>query len=183
MTQKNIQIQEEYFEYLYNFTCRDRYSKHYSFKKLLRYLYDTEFEYSIAMDKNRASDGISLRSRFASYYCIDNEDIEYYIPQPCSVLEMMIALAVRCEENIMDDPKKGNRTNQWFWGMISSLGLNGMFDDRFDEEYVEEVVNRFLDRNYEPDGRGGLFTVRHCDYDLRDVEIWTQLLWYLDEIN
>ena len=95
---------------------------------------------------------------------------------------MMIGLAIRCEEWIMDNPNYGNRTRQWFWSMISSLGLGSMHDERFDEAYVKQIVIRFLNREYQPDGRGGLFTIRNCEYDLRDVEIWYQLCWYLDDI-
>lgn len=82
----------------------------------------------------------------------------------------------------MDDPGIGDRTGQWFWGMITNLGLGGLNDDRYDPDYVDDVLDRFLDRDYDPDGRGGLFTIRHCDADLRDVQIWTQMLWYLDTI-
>ena len=102
--------------------------------------------------------------------------------QPCSVLEMMIALAIRCEEHIMDDPDVGNRTGQWFWNMIMNLGLGSMTDDQFDKRYAEQVIERFLNREYEQDGEGGLFTVKHCKHDLRTVEIWYQMCWYLDEI-
>ena len=80
----------------------------------------------------------------------------------------------------MDDPLVGDRTGQWFWGMVTSLGLGSMMDDRFDKRYVEDVVVKFLNREYEPNGKGGLFTIKNCDQDLRDVEIWVQLLWYLD---
>ena len=83
----------------------------------------------------------------------------------------------------MDNPRKGNRTKQWFWGMINSLGLGGMDDSNFDKDYVAKVVNVFLERRYEPNGRGGLFTIRNCKDDLRDVEIWCQLCWYLDTIT
>ena len=67
--------------------------------------------------------------------------------------------------------------------MIASLGLNGMSDNHYDEKYVNDVINRFLDREYEPNGKGGLFTIRNCEHDLRDVEIWYQLCWYLDTIS
>lgn len=134
------------------------------------------------MDQNRAEDGVALRYRFACEYP-DPSDVERYLDGPCSVLEMMVALAVRCEENIMDDPNIGNRTRQWFWGMIVSLGLGSMTDDRYDEFYIYETLERFLDREYEPDGHGGLFTIRRCTEDLRDVEIWHQLCWYLDSIT
>ena len=177
-------IIEEYFEWLLNLVCGYRYSKDISYRKLLMCLHSIEFTYSIPKDGNRAKDGICLRNRFARWVIDDDEiDIFEYLDGPCSVLEMMIALAVRCEENIMDDPKIGDRTSQWFWGMIASLGLNGLTDDRFDKKYVENVINRFLNRDYKPNGEGGLFTIKNCDRDLRDVEIWIQLLWYLDNIS
>jgi hypothetical protein len=96
---------------------------------------------------------------------------------------MMVALAVRCEETIMDDALMGNRTGQWFWGMIHNLGLSRMTDPEFDRRFVDDVIARFLNREYEPNGKGGLFTVKHCDRDLRTVEIWWQLSWYLDSIT
>ena len=101
---------------------------------------------------------------------------------PCSVLEMMLGLAIRCEEDYMDNPVKGNRTGQWFWGMVVNLGLGAMDDSKFDKVFVEDAVRRFLNREYEPDGTGGLFKIRNCDRDLRYVEIWWQLCWYLDSI-
>ena len=143
------------------------------------------FEYSLEMDENRADDGIRLRRRYA--FEIGYEDNTRFITDrlrgPCSVLEMMAALAIRCEEDIMDDSEIGDRTGQWFWGMVRNLDLGTMSDDRFDERRVREAITRFLNRDYEPNGEGGLFTVRHHTQDLRDVEIWRQMLWYLDTIS
>ena len=179
MHENNVTI--DYFDWMYNLVCRNRYSKNISFKKVFSYLNDTKFTYSIRMDLNRAKDGTELRRRYANEFKIAN--IYDRICGPCSVLEMMIALAIRCEETIMDDENFGDRTDQWFWDMMKNLGLGHMDDDEFDEEYVSDVVTRFLNRDYEPDGRGGLFFVRNCDIDLRDVEIWIQMLWYLDNIT
>jgi hypothetical protein len=95
---------------------------------------------------------------------------------------MLVALALRCEENIMDDPDMGNRTGQWFWIMISNLGLGAMRDSRFNERRAEVVIDRLLSRDYEPDGEGGLFTVKGCKHDMRTVEIWHQMCWYLNYI-
>lgn len=162
----------EYFEWLCDIVCGKIYSKQVSFRKLLRFLYNTEFVYSIPRDRNRAEDGIGLRKRFG----------ESEMSGPCSVLEMMVALSMRCE-NIMDDPLIGNRVGQWFWGMIMSLGLGSMTDERFDYEFVDDTITIFLDRDYEPNGKGGLFTIEDCEDDLRDVEIWVQLCWYLDSID
>lgn len=170
------EIREYYFEWLCDLVCKHRHSKAVSYSRLLRRLYETEFTYLILMDQNRAVNGVALRWRF---YCDTGYDTG--CNDPCSVLEMMVALALECEET-MDDPNIGDRTGQWFWGMIVNLGLGSMTDYKFNRLYVDEVVQRFLDREYEPNGRGGLFTIRNCEYDLTTVEIWNQLCWYLGTI-
>lgn len=180
-----IRIIDEYFVWLKSLAYGEHFATGRSFDELLALLHRIEFTYSIPMDQNRAEDGISLRYRYAITtdcpYSVD--EVLYEIDGPCSVLEMMLALAIRCEEDIMDDPGLGDRIKQWFWGMIVNLNLGGLHDGNFDQRHVEQVILRLLNRDYEPNGRGGLFTVRHPIRDLRDVEIWTQLLWYLDDIT
>ena len=176
------ELSNEYFEWLFELMCTNRYSDNISYRKLLMYLHGKDFRYSIAMDENRADDGYELRYRY-SLKRPDIDDIYAYLDEPCSVLEMMVALAIRCEEHIMDDDEIGDRTRQWFWNMVVNLGLGDMDDANFDKRYVNDVIERFLDREYEPDGRGGLFLIRDCDVDLRDVEIWYQLMMYLDLFN
>ena len=172
------EIKNTYFEWLFDLACGERYSRATSFRKLLTHLHRTDFRYHMLMDGNRAGDGTALRYRFHLVTGLDDDELT----GPCSVLEMMIALALRCEETIMDDSDYGDRMGQWFWGMIRNLGLSGSTDDRYDEEKVDYILNRFLDRKYEPNGEGGLFFIRNCDEDLRDVDIWCQLCWYLDSI-
>lgn len=173
-------ISNRYFEWMYDLVCEGRYSKSVSYRKLLTHLHSIEFIYSIPRDSNRANDGEKLRYRFALLQ--DCEELSDYLDDPCSVLEMILALAIRVEENIMDDPEIGDRTAQWFWEMIANLGLGGMSDRHYDKDYVNEVVYRFLYREYEPDGRGGLFRIRNCERDLRDVEIWCQFNYYINTI-
>lgn len=105
----------------------------------------------------------------------------YLDDRPCSVLEMMIALSIRCEEHIMDDPDIGNRTGQWFWSMLVSLGIGAMDDRKFDRYFVDRTLERFLDREYERNGEGGLFTVNN-GRDMRRTEIWYQMQYHLGEI-
>lgn len=174
-------INDDYFEFLCELIDSNRFSKRVSYQKLLMRLHDIEFTWFVPYDDNRADDGVQLRRRFALIR--DDMSLSDYISGPCSVLEMMVALAVRCEETIMDDALMGNRTGQWFWGMVHNLGLSPMTDYKFDREFVDNVVTRFLNREYEPDGEGGLFRVRNCDSDMRTVEIWCQLSWYLDSIT
>lgn len=182
MTRTNME--KEYFEWMFERVCSNRYAKGISYRKLLTYLHDTEFMCSIPNDSNRAEDGIDLRRRF-SYECYLDDyfiDPRTELGGPCTMLEMMIALSINAEI-IMDDPRIGNRTGQWFWKMITNLGLGSMTDDKFDIYLVEEIIDTFLNREYESDGHGGLFVIRGCEYDLRDVEIWIQLGWYLNSIT
>ena len=173
-------VNNEYFNWMCELIDAHRFSNRVSYDKLLSHLHGVEFTWSNPRDYNRADDGIQLRRRYALYS--GDITLQRYLNGPCSVLEMMVALAIRCEESIMDDSSLGNRTGQWFWGMIHNLELTPMNDPKFDVEYVDYVIARFLNREYEPDGEGGLFTVRNCDCDMRTVEIWCQLSYYLGSI-
>lgn len=178
-----VELDNLYFNWLYQLVCNDSYSRAASHRRLLMRLHSIDFSWVIDMDENRALDGISLRYRFECENSCEPGIMDFYFKDhPCSVLEMMIALSIRGEEQFMFDPTRGNRTGQWFWSMIVSLGLGGITDYKYDREYVDDVIFRFLSRKYDRDGKGGLFTIPNCGVDLRDVEIWTQMCWYLDSI-
>ena len=51
------------------------------------------------------------------------------------------------------------------------------------EGKVEKIVTDMLDRNYRRDGDGGLFRIHDKDKDMRYVEIWCQLNWFLNEMG
>ena len=82
----------------------------------------------------------------------------------------------------MGDPEIGDRTGKWFWNMITNLGLSSMDDEKFNKSCARDIITRFLNRQYESDGQGGLFTIKNCPYDLKKIEIWYQACWYLDSI-
>lgn len=174
-------IDAEYFEWLVNLVSEQRFAKPV-YQKLLMRLHSTEFRYSLRRDRDRADDGVEMRYRFAVCHRYDIPSTMADLDGPCTILEMMIALAIRCEEQIADDTRYGDRMTQWFWNMIVNLGLGPMTDSMYDDEYVGVTLQRFLTRDYEPDGRGGLFRLRNCEDDLRKVEIWRQALWYLNTI-
>ena len=175
------ELVNRYFDWMYQLVV-DRYSK-LSYRRLFAKLHSTEFIFEIPMDGNRAEDGVELRYRFGREQNYPAAMVASLLDDTsCSILEMMIALSIRCEEHIMDNPDIGNRTGQWFWNMIVNLGLGSMDDEKFDRGYVEFVLNRLLDRQYERNGKGGLFTVSNCRRDMRSVDIWYQMCWYLDEI-
>ena len=174
----NYYLSLKYFDWLCDIVgSRDRY------EDLLTELHRIPFFFTINLDSNRADDGINLRYRFGADQGIDHETImETLDVGECSVFEMMVALAIKCEEFIMDDPDLGNRTSIWFWNMIKSLGLTDMYDENFDDYRVRDVIHTFLSRRYSYKGHGGLFTVDSPPTDLRTVEIWSQMMWYLKSI-
>lgn len=175
-------VLNEYFDWMCQLVSDKQYIGDRSYRKLLSKLHNIPFTYTIDMDGNRAADGIDLRYRFGYERNYEDYIIASFLDdKPCSVLEMIVALALRCE-TIMEDPDYGDRTGEWFWGMIESLGLEFMDDTSFNRDYVDDVIDIFLSRDYGRDGRGGLFTIKHPKRDLRTVEIWYQMNWYLDSI-
>ena len=143
-----------------------------SYSRLMRYLFSTPFEYVLIMDQNRAKGGENLRSIYALEYGLYDEDV---FQGPCSVLEMLIALADNLAFN------SDNDNSSWFWLMLDNLGLSGMDDNSFDENYVSEKLHIWMNRLYDSDGEGSLFPLRNPSIDCRNIEIWDQMNAYLME--
>ena len=183
MIQKDInRVYDDYFDWLYHLVCNDKYYNKISYRKLLYFLDSVDYIPNLQMDDNRRIDGIDFRYRYGCEYGYSKEEIdELFNNKNCSMFEMMIALSTRVEERITSELIFGNRTSQWFWGMIVSLGLGKMNDEYFNERYCLNVIDRFMRNNYEPNGRGGLFTLNNPPADLRTVDIWCQFMWYLNE--
>ena len=83
----------------------------------------------------------------------------------------------------MTDSEYGDRTGLWFWNMVDSLGLGNMVDRYYDKHLVNDILYDFNNRKYAHNGVGGLFTILNTRRDLRDVEIWYQMAWYLDTLQ
>ena len=150
---------------------RERYSE------LLFALYSTEFFWVLQRDRNRAEDGLELRKKF------DREiggDID--ILGPCTCLEMMVALAIRCENELMYDPDFGDRTDQWFWMMIENLGLDQFDDDNFDEDEIDYILERFMKREYGIHGKYCMFPSQESIDELEKMELAYQINFYVKEV-
>lgn len=178
------EIQEDYFQWIYERVIDPNllHNSQMSYTKLLRRLHEIPFTYILAMDENREADGIDLRYKFG-YECRVPEILiaNALDMKPCSVLEMMAALAMRCEDTIMTNPEYGDRTAEWFYDMLVSLQLDFQYNGRFSRAEVDKRIDIFLKRKYARDGWGGLFTVHKPQYDLRTIDIWYQAMWYLKE--
>jgi len=130
-------------------------------------------------------DGINMRYRFsfASGYSSKVVQQELHLNETCSVLEMMVALSVRGDERILFDYESGgSKADVIFMAMLSSLQLKTLSNINFNDKYFDYVMERFLNREYEYTGEGGPFTVNNPRRDMRTVDIWYQMNWYLQEI-
>lgn len=175
-----IDLREVYFHWILQKVGADE-NGH---MQLMRYLFNKEFHYTMIMDANRSQDGISLRYHFGYECAIPDMDIAVLIDQSeCSVLEMIAALAIRSETDMMYNSMLGDRTYIWFWDMIESLGLKRYDDAHFPkrESTLNRIVDRFINREYEPSGRGGIITLSNPFVDMRTVDIWTQLSFKQNE--
>lgn len=157
---------DEYFDWLMRRVDASNQGNYYF---LLHTMYEKEFYPVVVMDENRESDGLGLREGF------DHSG-------PCTVLEVMVAIAHRISEDIYPgEPTWGDNVPYWFWVMVDNLGLKKQTNERFDREEVLYILDRFVNREYEFDGRGGLFPRKNAEKDQRDVEIWYQMHGYLME--
>ena len=178
-------LNNEYFEWMYHLVCNDNKQKKntISYRKLLYFLHSFTFVPKMEMDDNRRADGVYFRYRFGYENGYPDAYISEYLDtdDDCSVLEMMVALSYKVEEEIASNYMMGDRTSQWFWMMVISLGLNGMEDHNFNRDYCAMVLNNFVNRKYNYNGKGSLFTLEHPHRDMRETDIWCQCMWYLDE--
>lgn len=121
---------------------------------MVEYLYDYPYRWRVEDDRNRAVDGMELRDRFEmeTGWPI-SEYKEVGLNVPCSVLEMLVGLAMRIEDDIMYDPEHGERTHIWFWMMAENLGLTKAtddeieFGDRFGVPYLDYLLDSWMSGN------------------------------------
>lgn len=152
-------------------------------KLLLRKLYEMEFYATLDRDNDRIRNGLDLRNRYSDECCIIPwDDAERY--STCSVLEVMIAMCDDFEANVITNDIYGNRFGKWFWTMLENCGLTCITDAAYNNDsdnYIAAVMRRICDRRYEANGDGGFFPLRHPRADMRNVDLWYQLQWYVTE--
>ena len=138
---------------------------------------------AIETDSNRVNDGLQLRVQFIERYGLkgssDNRG-------PCTMLEFLIGLAKRM--SFLTENEEHAKTKHYFWRLIDNLRLGKLSDDVYErlngDFFVEEAVNRVLERTYDACGNGGLFPVKMSQIDQRNVEIWYQMQqWLLENAN
>ena len=139
---------------------------------LVSALAEIEFVWRHPMDENRAIDGLELRSDF-EYETGDYLDKSSGLMPQCTMFEMLAALAVRCENQLMRNSLIGDRTSKWFFEFLDNLGILDCDDN--DVDLIVEACEDFLD------GRKELFPLKKRGIKQKNEQIWKQLMAYINE--
>ena len=171
-------LDDLYLEWLYSKigTLRNR-NPNKSYWNLSKQLYQKPFRWIVPNDDNRGEDGRDLRYDFADSLGINRLD-EEWMSLDCSVLEMLIALSERAAFESYGE------CGDWFRKFLENLGILQYTDSNYDEDAaldIDVAIERLLNREYERNGRGGLFPLIRARRDQRKVEIWYQMSSYLLE--
>lgn len=134
------------------------------------YYWDSKFP----RDEDRALDGLMLREEY-----FDDEPPLMLFPD-CSVLEMLVAFAIRIDNEWTGDPEEPH-PEEIFWEMICNLSLEKQDNFRFDHNIVERFVEIWLRRFYDFEGNRSIFPVEKCEKDHRKISIWSQMLDYISQ--
>lgn len=161
------------------------------YKTLFSMLYQTPVNLNNMkeLDCNRTEDGRMLRFRFENEHndilgIFPKSDLTHFEDCSCSLLELMIALSLRMEEQIIGNINYGDRTGQWFWEMLTNLGVGYMTDDRFNVSEYHRCVSNFMNYEYDTDGKGCLFRSEHKTiFEMQMLDVWYQMCEHLKDIN
>lgn len=170
------EVNRKYYEWLYDLVAYDDRYNDYSY--LLKTLYVRQFYWSVKNDDNRAFEGKELRIKFCEELDVVYDYTQY--ESGCSMLELIINLAYKCEY-IMTDQGMGYVMRDWFWKILENVGLDNHDNDHYDDSEVVVIINKIIDRSYKKDGTGGLFPLKKSSKDQRKVELWYQMNSYLVE--
>lgn len=161
---------------------------------LMHIMYEKEFPVEAAdrvpNDYNRLADGLALRVAF----CRDNgiptsakKDpvLRAFLHKdhpepPCSFLEVVIALSQR-----LAFAAGGKSAPGWAYVLMSNLGIHRMADpiSRRSARKADDILDRCIWRNYEPNGMGGFFPLAEAEEDQTQIEIWYQMPAYVAEVH
>lgn len=149
---------------------------------VLRTMYDSEFTDRTAKfvpnDQNRVGDAVALRDRFMKESLYD--DYTGIFNNPCSCLEVLIALAFR-----MQDKYPFKTQQDFFWDMMDNMGLSEWNDEAYftpmGQDKVYHILRNWRFRKYDFDGKGGPFPLKEPESDQRRNEIWYQMNAYMIE--
>jgi hypothetical protein len=140
---------------------------------MLRSLFYEPFHHFVPNDDNRAVEGHALRDTYESDTDRKLSRQSYF--KPCSILEMMIALSERMAFQIFNPMKEPDPdVSGCFWEIVDNLKLKP-------NQSNAVIIYDLLNREYMKSGLGGMFPLEDPREDQRAIEIWYQMMAYINE--
>ena len=174
---------------------------------LARLFFETDFRWKsdIPDDENRAKVALDLREQYAEHLLVgDNEfisdDVRKKIDRvvksilgPSCVFEVLVSLAKEIDETL--NMEEESHVADYFGKLMDNVGFDFYDEEDYDDkpemvtDYWAKRMNRWLDRDYLPDGEGGLFPLEMdseglgMGNDQRKRSLWDQMQdWLSAEI-
>ena len=142
-----------------------------NFQQLLLYLNTIPFKYKREMDANQLRHADELRERIAAKY-----NIKYNYFVPASVLEVLLSLADRFSTVLfVPGDTQFDGFIDIFRLFLDNLGLNLFDDDNFDQDKVSNIIEKWLNLEYNKDGTQGNIVVKPGYNKLKSLDMWMQL--------
>lgn len=148
------------------------------FFELCRIFYEVDFEWILELDRDRMLDGLKLR-----------DELGAVIPsKPCSVLEVLIGLAIRMAYLVepADDGSPDLIIPDMLWVLVAKLGLTAYTNETI-KVYPEsrftiiDILNRWMQREFEADGHGSPFPLESPVKDQRLCPMSYQMNAFVQE--
>lgn len=171
------ELWDDYLEYLIWRGNLERFTK---FSRLFEILHNIEFRYVMERDENREADGMNLRDDYTIPDDYSIEQVGTFMDRRVSVLEVLIALAIRVDDDYIGDPNE-EHPEVFFMEMLENLGLSAFKWKQYNENNVRKIVNVWLDREFARNGVGSPFPLYNSRRDQRTLEIWDQMKAYINE--
>lgn len=184
---KDAWLEETYFDWLRSDAFSET-SERREYEGVLRVLNDIPFYWTIWSDENRAGDALSFRQNEflgtqLDLHHLDQHWLNAWATATPSVLEVLLGMARRWEQYF-----EGS-VPFYFAHMFLAMGF-----DRFpgrvlrpeSAEAVRALCDRWLARQYDPNGDGSPFPIKHLTLvdengeitDMTKIDIWSQMNAY-----
>lgn len=174
-----LSIQEAYFYWLYEQVFDPQPDDRENYFTVCGIMHQVIFRDMVPHDSNRIAEAAGLRNGFVKFAGSVGpvEQAELMSPN-ASVFEVLVALTDRAQFIV----PLGRKT--WFRVFIEKLELykwNDLYCGRRSTFPIERAIHIFNNREYQPNGLGGIFPLRYPKEDQRGVELWYQMGAYMTE--
>lgn len=169
-------MNDRYFDWLVDLVNAD------DLLRLCEIMDGLDFTWTLPLDENLVHHAFYIRGLYE-----DNTGRDAgRLYDSCSLFEAIVALAYKCDLDVMYDADIGARYSVWFHHFIENLfdGRARLAEERMEEDEIIDICVRFMNREYERDGSGGMFPIKHDRRDQRRIHLWLQMnMWLVENIK